>query len=123
MVRISVWYSLLTSRTRWKALQSEVEGRQELVTRGKDQLGSYTGQAVAFAVWLTEAEARLEEGGGVPRSRERLFAKIEEFDVSRSKGHVCMIECVRMQLLGVSCVGKSGDISEYSNKDGGASGS
>ena len=70
------------SRTRWEGLQSEVEGRQELVTRGKDQLGSYAGQSVPFAVWLAGAEARLEEGGGVPRSKERLFAKIEELDVS-----------------------------------------
>ena len=52
------------------------------MTRGKDQLGSYAGQSVPFAVWLAGAESRLEEEGGVPRSMERLFAKIEELDVS-----------------------------------------
>ena len=62
------------------------------MTRGKDQLSSYAGQAVPFTVWLTEAEGKLEEGGGVPRNRERLFSKIEELDVSQSEW--CSVMCV-----------------------------
>ncbi len=63
------------------------------MTRGKDQLASCAGQAIPFSVWLTEAEGKLEEGGVVPRSRERLFSKIEELDVRWRMGIIPNFVC------------------------------
>ena len=62
----------------------QIETRKELTTVGKQHLSSYAGQSVPFAVWLSGAEGRLRNLGPLPRSKERLFSCVEEFQVSRA---------------------------------------
>ena len=59
----------------------QVETRKELTTVGKQHLSTYAGQSVPFAVWLSGAEERLRNLGPLPRSKERLFSCVEEFQV------------------------------------------
>ena len=59
----------------------QVENRKELTTNGKQHLSTYAGQSVPFATWLSSAEEKLQQLGALPRSKEKLFSCVEEFQV------------------------------------------
>ena len=62
----------------------QVENRKELTTNGKQHLSMYAGQSVPFATWLSSAEEKLHQLGALPRSKEKLFSTVEEFQVRKN---------------------------------------
>ncbi len=91
----------LTCRSHWERLNQEVEARKELVEPARGHLGAYVTAVGPFAVWLSGAERRLEEAEPVPRTKEALFATVEESEVC-TYVCVCVRVCARVRVC--ACV-------------------